>query len=143
MEKNQFGENMFIGKDGKSYSSPEELSRANAIFENREYAQKSQLIGRDGKVYSSPEELFKADAIFENRQGGKTKKEMIKMLEQLKNGINAGIDIHKEPLRREDMMKPEFDIHKEPLRREDMMKPEIDIYNQFGYEDSSSHHKRG
>ena len=27
---------MFIRDDGKSYSSPEELARANAMFENRQ-----------------------------------------------------------------------------------------------------------
>lgn len=95
MEKNQFGENMLIGNDGKSYSSPEELSRANAIFENREYVQKSQLIGRDGKVYSSPEELFRADAKFENRQAVMDNLSMIQMLEQLRRDINADIEKRK------------------------------------------------
>lgn len=80
MEKNQFGDNMFIGDDGKSYSSPEELARANAMFENRQTImenlsmiqmleqlrrdinadierRKLAYIGKDGKDYSTSEEL--------------------------------------------------------------------------------------
>lgn len=80
MEKNQFGDNMFIGDDGKSYSSPEELARANAMFENRQTImenlsmiqmleqlrrdinadierRKLAYIGKDRKDYSTSEEL--------------------------------------------------------------------------------------
>ena len=73
----------YIGNDGKPYSSVEELTRANMVYENRQYDesalpkvekelnpinQGTPYIGNDGKPYSPIEELTRANMMYENRQ---------------------------------------------------------------------------
>lgn len=149
MEKNQFGENMLIGNDGKSYSSPEELFRADAKFENRQAVmdnlsmiqmleqlridinadierRKDAYIGRDGRDYFDKESLDLANKKYIEK--------IYKFIGKDGKGYSTFEELEAVNKRYNDMMFPRKEnilLYPEPISRE-----------QIYYDDLDTSHKR-
>ena len=149
MEKNQFGDNMFIGDDGKSYSSPEELARANAMFENRQTImenlsmiqmleqlrrdinadierRKLAYIGKDGKDYYDDESLDLANKEYIER--------IYKFIGKDRMDYSTSEELDVANKRYNDMMFPREEnklLYPDPIPRE-----------QIYYDDLDTSHKR-